>query len=113
MLFGLDKHTIDQIHAVFRQFPQIDTAIIYGSRAMGKHRNGSDIDLTLQGDQLDLHLLAAISNQLDDLPMLYSFDLSCLQHIDNPQLLDHIRRVGKIFYQNTHSHSLPQAEPNQ
>ena len=29
----------------------------------------------------------------------WQFDLSAYREIENPALLDHIRRVGKVFYQ--------------
>lgn len=98
MLFGLEPQVVEQICAVFRRFPEIQTVTIYGSRAMGTYRNGSDLDLTFDGEYLNADIMAQIADQLDDLPMLYSFDLSRRNQISNPQLLDHIQRVGQIFY---------------
>jgi len=53
-IFGLSDKTITKIHQVFNQYPEIDKAILYGSRAKGAHRTGSDIDLTLAGKELTL-----------------------------------------------------------
>ena len=71
---------------------------MYGSRAKGNYRPGSDIDLTLKGRGINLEQLNAISNDLDDLLLPYTFDLSIFHHITNRELLGHIERVGKVFY---------------
>jgi hypothetical protein len=42
--------------------------------------------------------LMRIANDIDELPMLYSVDLSLFPQIDNPALTEHILRVGKVFY---------------
>ena len=65
---------------------------------MGKYKRGSDIDLTLKGKEIDLHLLSKISNEIDDLLLPYKFDLSIFQDIANKELLNHIERVGITFY---------------
>jgi hypothetical protein len=65
---------------------------------MGNYSKGSDIDLTLLGDGLSYADLGKIENQLDDLLLPYSFDLSLVQQISNPALLGHIKRVGIVFY---------------
>lgn len=96
--YGLLLSDIEKINGVFKRYPEIETAILYGSRAMGTHRNGSDIDLTLKGD-ISTQLLFAIENALDDLLLPYKIDLSVFDTITNPELIEHIRRVGKVFYQ--------------
>lgn len=99
--FGLTESTIGKIAAVFSQHPEIEKAVLYGSRAKGNWRRGSDIDLTLMGDQLSYALLSRIEIQIDDLLLPYSVDLSLFKHIDNPDLVDHIQRVGVVFYEKT------------
>jgi uncharacterized protein len=96
--FGLTEQTIEKIQSVLNQFVQLDRAVIYGSRAKGKFRNGSDIDLTLYGDQLNHSDLREIENRIDDLMLAYSFDISLFKHISNLELLGHIERVGKEFF---------------
>jgi predicted nucleotidyltransferase len=98
MRFGLKESTIDQINTVFAQFPQVESAILYGSRAKGNYKPGSDIDLTLTGDKVDLSLIHKMELKLDDLLLPYTIELSAYRHISNPDLVDHIDRVGKLFY---------------
>ena len=98
MKFGLKEKVLEQIQHVFSEFPQWEEAILYGSRAKGTHKDGSDIDLTLKGGSLNLEVLNQIRSKLDDLPLPYTFDLSIFSQIDNAELVDHIHRVGKCFY---------------
>ncbi|WP_422134119.1 nucleotidyltransferase domain-containing protein [Endozoicomonas sp. ALD040] len=103
MKFGLSDKTIEAIQDVLNRHQQVGSAIIYGSRAKGNYRTGSDIDLTLvaaEGKTLDLNLLFKIDDALDNLLLPYSFDLSILEDIDNPALVEHIQRVGRLFYQS-------------
>ena len=88
---------IEKIVSVFAQHPEIEKAILYGSRAIGNFRNGSDIDLVLVGDVVFSTLLK-IESQLDDLLLPYKIDLSVLHKIENKDLIEHINRVGKDFY---------------
>jgi len=96
--FGLGKKVVDAIQAVFSKHPEVNEVILYGSRAKGNYKVGSDIDLTMTGENLDTSLLSTINQELYDLPIPYMIDLSILKHISNPNLVEHIQRVGKVFY---------------
>lgn len=99
MRYGLSDQVIAQIHAVLRKYPQVRRALLYGSRAKGCYKPGSDIDLTLVGgDDLTLDVLYRIAWELDELPLPYTFDLSLFHQIDDPDVVDHIQRVGVVFY---------------
>ncbi len=95
---GLTKEDIDNIHAVFSKYSQIEKVLLYGSRAKGNYQPASDIDLTLIGSNIDLSLLLKIEFDLDDLMLPYKFDMSIYDKITNPSFIDHINRVGKEFY---------------
>jgi len=73
---------------------------LYGSRAKGNYKNGSDIDLTLMGKNISHKDLLNISNQLDDIMTPYQFDLSIYSQINNVELLKHIDQVGVVFFTN-------------
>ena len=98
MEYGLNDITLNRIAQVFTSVREIDQAIIYGSRAKGNNKAGSDIDITLKGKKLTVKELNRLSLELDDLLLPYTFDLTIYDHIRNPDLLDHINRVGRIFY---------------
>ncbi|QIB52816.1 MULTISPECIES: nucleotidyltransferase domain-containing protein [unclassified Pseudomonas] len=99
--FGLPATAIAALRHLFDRWPDIESVWIYGSRAKGNYRPGSDIDLTLKGEALDMHDLLAIENQIDDLLLPWSVDLSLYTHIDNDSLREHIERAGQVFYQRT------------
>ena len=98
MNHGLSVQTAERIVTVLAHYPEIEKAVLYGSRAKGNYRNGSDIDLTLFGDGLNFSLLTRLDNELDDLLLPYKFDLSLFVSLTHPELIDHIRRVGVVFY---------------
>ena len=98
MSFGLSNEIINRIHSVFRKYPEIENATLYGSRAKGNYKPYSDIDLTFEGKKISLNLIYQIAVDLDDLLLPYFFDLSIKEKITNPDLLDHIKRVGMKFY---------------
>jgi predicted nucleotidyltransferase len=83
----------------------VDEAILYGSCAKGNFKTGSDIDLTLKGANLTLRQLNAIELEFDDSRLPYEFDLSIYAHIENPQLLGHINRVGVVLYKKAAGNS--------
>ncbi|MBX2929489.1 MAG: nucleotidyltransferase domain-containing protein [Saprospiraceae bacterium] len=110
MKYGLKDKTIRQIQGVFITFPQIEEVILYGSRAMNRYSPGSDIDLTIKGVGLSLSIVNTVGRMLDDLLLPYTFDISVYHHIKNPDLLDHINRVGLCFYRKQ-SELNPAPEP--
>ncbi|HEK22183.1 MAG: hypothetical protein C0154_14190 [Mucilaginibacter sp.] len=94
MQYGLSENTVFKIIEVLKQFPAIEKAVLYGSRAKGTYKPHSDIDITLSGEELNLAQLSHIVTMLDDLLLPYQFDVSIYHQIDNVELLDHIKRVG-------------------
>ncbi len=99
MKYGLKDATVQKIRDVLAGFPQVEKAVLYGSRAKGDYRNGSDIDLTLCGGaDLTLKVLYKVMDEIDDLLLPYTFDLSIFQDIGDPDVLAHIRRAGVTFY---------------
>lgn len=96
---GLSQSVINKIVAVFAQYSSIEKAVIYGSRAKGNYRIGSDIDIALYGEQLTYEQLSKVETVLDDLLLPYTMDICIFSHIESQSLLEHINRVGKVFYQ--------------
>ena len=98
MKFGLKATTIAAIQQCMEHTPKLEEAVIYGSRAKGNYRPGSDIDLVLKGEDLTLSDVAKLEDEIDDLLLPYKFDMAIFHQINNPDLLNHIARVGQIFY---------------
>jgi predicted nucleotidyltransferase len=96
---GIPKETLDQINGVLARFPEVNRAILFGSRAKGTHRRGSDIDLALVGDGLDWRTVGRIDTALDDLPTPYGFSLVIVNERLDPAVAAHVRRVGIPLFQ--------------
>ncbi|MBN2065098.1 MAG: nucleotidyltransferase domain-containing protein [Sedimentisphaerales bacterium] len=96
--FGLAPDVIEQINAVFARYSQIEKVVIYGSRAKGNFKKGSDIDLTMFGSDLSYQFQADLLDELDELYLPYQIDLSVFDKLENVNLKEHIERVGKVFY---------------
>ena len=99
--FGLSAATLEKLNSVFAQHTAIDTVLIYGSRAKGNYRTGSDIDLTIKGDEIPFTEFMQIEDQIDDLMLPYTVDLSQYRQLENTDLIAHIDRVGVAIYRKT------------
>lgn len=95
---GLTKEEIAGIRVVLLKYEQVEEAVLFGSRAMGTQKPASGIDFTLKGKEIDLTLQTRIEFDLDDLMLPYKFDISVYDKLSNPELLDHIERVGRKLY---------------
>jgi len=99
MKYGLPERTLNTLNSIFRKYPEIKEVIIYGSRAKGNYRPGSDIDITLKTTSgFCWNDLLRISSDFDDSDMPYFVDVSIYDTLKNSDLTDHIDRVGKVLY---------------
>jgi predicted nucleotidyltransferase len=99
MNFGLSDEALARITSTSAREPRVDRVTLYGSLAKGCFKDGSDIDLSLEGPGLDHQALLALETEIDDLLLPWKVDLSLLQHLDNPEQVEHIRQVGKLFHE--------------
>jgi len=98
MIYGLSEHTIQKLVDVFKRNNLIDAAILFGSRAKGTFREGSDIDIALKGEKLNVQMLKKIELQVDELMLPYEVNIIIYQTITNQQLIEHIKRAGITIY---------------
>ena len=99
--YGLSDNVITNINQVFSKFPEIEKVVLYGSRAMGNYRSGSDIDLAVFSNKIDYTKLLQIERKLDDLDLVYTIDLLIFQKLDNEESKKHILNSGKLFYKKS------------
>lgn len=98
--FGIENEAWDKITGLFAKNPKIKKAVLFGSRAKGNARTGSDIDLALFGDGLDSTDLAKLERDYEDLYLPWKFDVLIYDKVGNVNLKDHIDRVGVVVYEN-------------
>ena len=99
MRYGLTERTISDLNEVFHSFDDISGVILYGSRAKGDFHEGSDIDFAVIGKDIDLSLLHEVELAIDELCLPYEIDLTNYHTLENRDLISHIDRVGKLFFQ--------------
>ncbi len=96
---GLKPELILSIQTALAQFEGVANVVLYGSRAKGNYKTGSDIDLTIKtAGKSDKNLLYQVIGAIDDLDLIYKFDISLFDEISNANLVEHINRVGIEFY---------------
>lgn len=98
MNHGLTARSLATLHRILAAHPEVETAILYGSRALGRHRPGSDIDLALVGDGVDEQLCGRVWSALDASDLPYKVDVTALAEVRNAALAEHIARVGVALY---------------
>jgi predicted nucleotidyltransferase len=99
MQYGLSDQTFSTLDSILRKYPSIREAVLYGSRAKGNYRNGSDIDMSLKTDDTFTFTdLLHIAGDFDDSDIPYFVDVSIYEKLSNPDLKAHIDRVGKVLY---------------
>src|SRR5260221_14528202 len=98
MKFGLSDNMIENIQKVFEKNPKVDEVIIFGSRAKGNYKEGSDIDLAMKGRNINLDDILRLSGKLDE-TVSYKIDLINYATINYKDVIEHIDRVGIVFYE--------------
>ena len=99
MKYGLPDRALNTLETLFKKYSGITKVTLYGSRAMGNYKNGSDIDITLEVDDTfsDRDLLR-LSGEFDESDLPYFVDCSLYRDLNNQELRDHINRMGKVIY---------------
>ena len=96
---GLSEADQLTIIKVIQSFEEIEEVILYGSRAKGNYKKGSDVDLAIQGKEVTDNICSRLHwflNEETTLP--YFFDVTCLNGLNHEGLLEHIKRVGKSLF---------------
>jgi len=97
--FGLTERDIDVIQNVLKNFPEIKSVLVFGSRAKGTAQKGSDIDICIKGENITCETTTKAHYQLEEETNLpYFFDIVNYNTITNPDMKAHIDRVGKTIY---------------
>lgn len=99
-MFGLLDRDIKYINEALRKFEEVEKAVIFGSRAMGNYKKGSDVDLAIMGEKITSKTLFMLNDYLNEvLPIPYFFDLLHYEKISNEKLKKHIDEEGKVLYE--------------
>jgi proline iminopeptidase len=94
---GISEKTLQTIITTCLGFPTVKRVILYGSRARGDYKHGSDIDIAIDAPEMSDKEFSRLWNSLDDLPIIYTMDIVHLQALKNQPLLDAIRQDGRVI----------------
>ena len=95
MKYGLIDRDFFHINAAIQEFPEIEEVILFGSRAKGNYKKGSDVDIAIKGDRITYEITARFADCLnEEKPLPYFFDVVHYEAIAKPMLKADIDRVG-------------------
>lgn len=98
-MYGLSEKEMQYILEAIIKYNEIEEAIIFGSRAIGNYKPGSDVDIALKGKNIDRYVIIKISDELNEVyPLPYFFDIVNYDDISNEELKKHIDSIGKRIY---------------
>jgi predicted nucleotidyltransferase len=98
--FGLSDRDMKTIATIFQRYPEAQIVFIFGSRAKGTYKLGSDIDLAIMNEGVNDTLVSKLKSDFEDSSLPYRVDLVNFHATDRSDLKDHIQRVGKLFYES-------------
>jgi len=98
MILGLTDNDLKNIISIIDHNNDIEEAIVFGSRAKGNFRNGSDVDIALKGERLTLQTIIQLQIELETLMLPYKFDIIIFNRIKEPALIEHINRYGILIF---------------
>ncbi len=98
MKYGLDDKYFNALISVFPRHPEVESVILYGSRAKGNYKPFSDIDITLKGSNLTRQHLGQIFTEIDDLLLPYFLDISIYDKLTDKGFIEAINKTGVEIY---------------
>jgi predicted nucleotidyltransferase len=99
MNYGLSEENINLLVSIFEKYIFIEKVVLYGSRAKGNYTKRSDIDFVVFGKPKDRFEISKVINEIEESSIPYNIDLQLFDDLKNFELINHINRVGKLFYQ--------------
>jgi len=99
MKYGFSTTQLDEIISFIRQYPQVDEAVLFGSRAIDTYKEASDVDIALKGNEVTAGLAAKMKFNIEEDSLLpFFFDFIAYPTITNEKLKQHIKSKGIVIY---------------
>ena len=99
--WGLTQRDCEVIRGILAKVAHVDRAVLFGSRAMGMFGRASDIDLALEGKNLEWEDILSLRSEFEESPLPFDVDLVIRAEIVNPELEKQIKKHGRMFYEKT------------
>lgn len=98
--FGISDKSYQLIISELVKFPEVEKVVVFGSRAKGNYKSGSDIDLAIIGENCSDKTALNLNGLLnEEIPVPYHIDVVCYNQLKHTELKEHIDRVGITFYE--------------
>ena len=107
-MYGLSERSYEELIQILDSVPEIEEAFIYGSRARGDYDNASDIDISLNGENLTKRSLRMLNDKLYDSHIPYFFDTHIFADIRNPKFKANVLRDGRLLYKRRNDRRIKQ-----
>ena len=98
MKYGLSNEQLTKVADILASYPQIESATIFGSRAIETFKDGSDVDIVIGGKEVDYRLSLKVGSRFEDSTLPFFFDIIAYSTIQSEDLKEHIRTKGKVIY---------------
>jgi predicted nucleotidyltransferase len=99
--FGLTERDMKTFRDIFNKYPEISEVFIFGSRAKGNYKQGSDIDLAVMNNGISDKTIAHLKEEFEESNLPYTVDIINLATLKHSELTEHIHRVGIAFYERS------------
>ena len=100
MNFGLSDGQLNEIIKIISGFDEIESAILFGSRAINNHKEASDVDIALKGNRVTVEIANKLHSLLEETNIPFFFDVLNYNTINNEKLKSQIDKNGVQFYSN-------------
>ena len=91
--FGLPEDVLSKIVTILQRYPDVTSAKIFGSRSKGNYKRYSDIDIAIFVNT-DCDISQDIKEDLEDLDVIYKFDVIHYERTSSTEIKEHIDRIG-------------------
>jgi type I restriction enzyme, S subunit len=108
---GLTPRDEETIKHILKKHPAITRVYIFGSRAKGNYKKGSDVDLAVLDENISPEDILRIKSEFDESDLPYNVDVIHYPSIKLKELQEHIQRVGKVFYERIESTFVQEQKP--
>jgi predicted nucleotidyltransferase len=95
---GLTERSFRELQGLLSRYPDIEEVVLFGSRAKGTFHSGSDVDLAIMNTGLHPETIPQLLDAISESSIPYQVDVVDFHSLRNPDLLDHILRVGLPFF---------------
>jgi predicted nucleotidyltransferase len=96
--FGLTERSMQTVSEIFEKYPVVEVVVVFGSRAMGNYKLGSDLDLAIMNLGVDDKTMMKLKNDFEESSLPISVDIVNFADLKHADFIEHIERVGKVFY---------------